>query len=141
VRDGRALSSDTVLVWVGQRIEPDATFTFEAAATDPYTITFQAEKAGTWDFGDGANGTGSSPTHRYAAPGNYTVGFEQTATAGTATHQETVTIMEPKSRDVVTAEASGTGWLLPTLGLGSLLAILAGAGILFVVRRRKQGSQ
>jgi PKD repeat protein len=32
-----------------------------------------------WDFGDGATATGSSPTHRYAAPGTFTI----TLTVGT----------------------------------------------------------
>ena len=26
-----------------------------------------------WDFGDGATATGASPTHRYVAPGEYTI--------------------------------------------------------------------
>ncbi len=31
-----------------------------------------------WDFGDGENGTGISPIHKYAAPGTYTVTLEIT---------------------------------------------------------------
>src|SRR5579863_1241247 len=46
------------------------TFTFtEAGVTDPDndTITF------TWNFGDGATGTGSPVTHAYTTPGTFTV--------------------------------------------------------------------
>ncbi|MEI6235720.1 MAG: NF038122 family metalloprotease [Planctomycetota bacterium] len=41
---------------------------FSAAATDPDndSLTY------TWDFGDGATGTGSSPTHSYMNAGSYT---------------------------------------------------------------------
>ena len=35
-----------------------------------------------WDFGDGATGTGQSPTHSYAAPGTYTVGVTASNTLG-----------------------------------------------------------
>jgi PKD repeat protein len=41
---------------------------FSASASDPYgALGF------TWSFGDGGTGTGSSPSHTYAAPGVYTV--------------------------------------------------------------------
>ena len=41
---------------------------FHASATDPYGA-FEP----TWTFGDGATGTGASPSHTYATPGEYTV--------------------------------------------------------------------
>jgi hypothetical protein len=41
---------------------------FSGGATDPY-----GKLGFTWTFGDGGTGTGSSPSHTYAAPGIYTV--------------------------------------------------------------------
>jgi PKD repeat protein len=41
---------------------------FTGSATDPY-----AGLAFAWSFGDGATGTGSSPSHTYSAAGTYTV--------------------------------------------------------------------
>jgi PKD repeat protein len=41
---------------------------FSGGATDPY-----AGLGFTWSFGDGATGTGFSPSHTYSAPGTYTV--------------------------------------------------------------------
>ena len=41
---------------------------FHGSATDPYKA-FEP----TWIFGDGGTGTGASPSHTYAAPGEYTV--------------------------------------------------------------------
>ena len=50
--------------------EPGQAITFDGSASadpndDPITYS--------WDFGDGATGSGVSPTHTYAAAGNYTV--------------------------------------------------------------------
>jgi Flp pilus assembly secretin CpaC len=41
---------------------------FNGSATDPY-----GKLGFAWTFGDGGTGTGSSPSHTYAAPGEYTV--------------------------------------------------------------------
>jgi PKD repeat protein len=41
---------------------------FSGTVVDPY-----GEPEIAWSFGDGAKGTGSSPSHTYAAPGKYTV--------------------------------------------------------------------
>ena len=40
----------------------------DADTGDKYTMT--------WSFGDGSNGTGSSPSHAYSLPGTYTVRFQ-----------------------------------------------------------------
>ena len=50
--------------------EPGQTITFDGTASaDPNgsSLTYS------WDFGDGSTGSGVSPTHAYAAAGNYTV--------------------------------------------------------------------
>ena len=43
---------------------------FFDVSTDPGQVGFASE---TWGFGDGATGTGSRPTHRYTADGDYAV--------------------------------------------------------------------
>ena len=50
---------------------------FAATATDRASSTTLA-----WDFGDGASGTGASPTHTYAAPGAYAVRVTATDEVG-----------------------------------------------------------
>lgn len=67
---------------------PNLTCAFNASAsTDPDgTIASYA-----WDFGDGASGTGPSPSHAYAAPGSYDVTMTVTDNGG-ATDAETRTV-------------------------------------------------
>ncbi|HET7013919.1 MAG TPA: PKD domain-containing protein [Streptosporangiaceae bacterium] len=55
---------------------------------DPGQAGIQTEA---WDFGDGTKGTGSSPTHQYAADGDYTATLTVTTVDGrTATASQTV---------------------------------------------------
>ncbi len=65
-----------------------APVSFESSTVDPY-----GELGLEWDFGDGATTAGPSPSHAYAAPGNYTVTM-------TATDALTGT-MDPVAHDVV----------------------------------------
>jgi PKD repeat protein len=64
------------------------TFSFSGStSTDPDgTIVSYA-----WNFGDGATATGASTSHRYTAPGNYTVGLLVTDNAG-ATNSATASV-------------------------------------------------
>ena len=64
-------------------VYPRASFTAASSATAPRTVTFDASAtsdpdglaiaAYTWDFGDGASGSGARPVHTYAANGTYQV--------------------------------------------------------------------
>lgn len=45
-----------------------STVNFNASTTDPY-----GQPSFAWDFGDGGTGNGPSPSHEYAAPGEYMV--------------------------------------------------------------------
>jgi PKD domain-containing protein len=55
------------------------TIQFYDSSYDPGQAGFQTY---TWNFGDGATATGSSPTHKYAADGNYQVIHTVTTTDG-----------------------------------------------------------
>jgi PKD repeat protein len=60
---------------------------FDAAASRPTDGTF------TWDYGDGATGTGLTPSHRYAQAGTYTVTLTNRSSLGqSATVSRTVTV-------------------------------------------------
>jgi outer membrane protein assembly factor BamB len=60
-------------------VSPVANFTATPTSGDaPLTVNFTDQSTGSptswsWDFGDGANATGQSVSHTYAAAGNYTV--------------------------------------------------------------------
>ncbi len=94
-----SVRSRSVTVTAPPNSGPEARFTstadglvteFDAAdSTDPDgTITGYA-----WDFGDGANGTGGSPRHTYAASGTYTVELTVTDNrGGTGTVRHDVTV-------------------------------------------------
>lgn len=67
-------------------------------SSDPGLAGIQAEA---WDFGDGTKATGSSPTHQYAADGDYTATLTVTTTDGrTATASQ---IVHVRTHDVAIA--------------------------------------
>ena len=73
----------------------DATCVFDGSGSaDPDgTVATYA-----WDFGDGATGTGSTPSHTYATTGSYTVSLQVTDNAGgtgSVTHVVTATVPTP----------------------------------------------
>ncbi|HZL47916.1 MAG TPA: PKD domain-containing protein [Solirubrobacteraceae bacterium] len=79
---------------------------FNGSATDPY-----GKLGFAWTFGDGGTGTGSSPSHTYAAPGSYTVRMtpKDALTGSTATPVEhTVTVSKSPQTITFTSAAPGS---------------------------------
>jgi PKD repeat protein len=75
------------------------TVQFFDISSDPGQAGFQAEA---WNFGDGTTGTGSFPTHRYTADGDYTAELTVTTVDGrTASASQ---IVHVSTHDVVIAK-------------------------------------
>jgi chitodextrinase len=81
-----------------------------------------------WDFGDGTQGTGKTPTHVYQAPGQYTVTLtvtDDTGLTSTMTRIVTVSAQAPNSPPVTTTSLSSYLPLLALVGvLGALLVFV-----------------
>src|SRR5664280_1408146 len=81
---------------------------FHGTATDPYGAFEPA-----WTFGDGGIGVGASPSHTYAAPGEYTVTMTPKdaltdSTAAGVSHTITVAPPAPPTPVPVTTQTTGS---------------------------------
>jgi PKD repeat protein len=95
------------------------TATFIDTSTDPQgnaTITGH-----TWNFGDGATSTTASPSHTYAAMGNYTVSETVTDNGGLS-NTKTTSVMIGTVECGGTALCSGTAVTLPSVATGGVSA-------------------
>jgi hypothetical protein len=103
---------------------PGVSTTFTATASggaSPYTYA--------WSFGDGKNGTGSSPAHTYSSGGTYNVTLKITDYFGS-----TFSISH-----IVTVAPEGVSPLV--IGGGAAAGLAVVAGLLLFLRRRKGASK
>ena len=101
---------------------PTAAFT---SAADKLSVSFDgtrsADPDGTiagyaWDFGDNKTGTGSKPSHSYAAPGTYAVKLTVTDNDGaTGSVTTSIVVAGPLARDSF-ARTVASGWGTADLG-------------------------
>lgn len=98
-------------------VEPIASFQFEVDAADFLTVHFtshsQDAASWSWDFGDAGTSTEESPSHTYAAVGDYTVGLTVTSSTGDVhAKTESVTVTDPnEALKLITGDVSKT-WKL-----------------------------
>lgn len=110
----------TALLMGCDPVEPEETnarFTATQDETDPLTFTFDNVSTGTnntyaWEFGDGNTSTEESPSHTYAAEGEYDVKLTATGDTGPSERVETIAAVDPLSQlKKLTGETSKT-WKL-----------------------------
>jgi PKD repeat protein len=69
-----------------------------------------------WNFGDGANGTGITATHAYSAPGSYTVTLTATSAGGSSQATHGVTVVPCPTSHTAPTAALGLEPSAPTVG-------------------------
>jgi len=75
----------------------DAAFTYQASATNPNVIEFTASNssvAASWDFGNGATGTGTTASATYPFAGDYDVTLTVQNSGGSASSTQTINIAQ-----------------------------------------------
>ena len=134
VKDGDSLTA-TGAVSVNVSADPVVAASVNPASlVNGETVNFTAAVTGgtgtltyVWSFGDGGSGTGATPTHSYAAPGNYTVRVTVTDARG-ATASGTLHVdVQSQGGSSSAASLSPLSW--PPLALLLVIAFAALAGI------------
>jgi len=92
-----------------------------------------------WDFGDGATGSGRTVSHAYSTPGNYSVALTVSTAGDFEVSTVLVTVSAASSQEDPSEASNG---LLPSLlpiplflGLG-VISVIGGVGVLVWRRRR-----
>jgi PKD repeat protein len=138
-------------VWAGNR-PPVASFTAACTTSCSFDGGASTDPDGTiagyqWNFGDGSTGTGVTPTHTYAAAGDYPVTLTVTDDAGaTGTASRVVSlgaavpfVVDNINRTVTNGFGSAdVGGAWSTVGTASAFAVASGAGKLTLPRAATQ---
>ena len=109
----------------GETADPAASFQFEIDGSDFFKVNFtnfsQNATSYTWDFGDTNTSTEESPSHTYAAAGDYTVTLSASNGTTSAERSETITITDPNAAEKrLTGQTSKT-WKLFREGISMSL--------------------
>ena len=121
-----ACSSDDDEPGGGGNNDVTASFQFEIDPDDFLTVSFsnfsQNATSYAWDFGDGMSSTEESPSHTYAAAGDYTVILTASDASGNSSERsESFTLTDPNSASkLLTGETSKT-WKLYREGISMSL--------------------
>lgn len=109
-------ASDQVAITVNQNIAPIASFTASGDMTAETSVSFDASASTdpdgeivswTWNFGDGASGSGPSAAHVYAVAGSYDVSLTVTDDLGASNAlTQTLVISEPPEPPATVIEVS-----------------------------------
>ncbi len=131
------LSSTTVNVIAG----PSGTVSANTITPNTKTsVHFTANGTGgvgafsyAWTFGDGAVGTGATPTHTYGTAGTYTVTVVITDhVGGSVTKTLTETVSQPPATSLATDLTQGTGLYVLII---VIVLVVAGAAVLLMRRK------
>ena len=101
--------------------DPIASFQFEVSATNFLEVAFSNFSSNatsySWDFGDGNTSTEESPTHAYAAAGDFTVVL--TASNGTTdkTQSKTISLTDPNTSASLLTGGDSKTWYLRREGI------------------------
>ena len=126
--DGAAAESATQTLEFTGNQAPTASFTHSTSSTDaPFTVDFDGPGSSdpdggamsyTWDYGDGATGTGATASHTYVADGTYAVTLSVTDDAGVS--DSTTQTLTLAGNQAPTASFTAT----PVLGTAPLATML-----------------
>ena len=102
--------------------DPIASFQFEVDANDFLTVNFsnfsQNATSYSWDFGDGSNSTEESPSHTYAAAGDYDVILTASNADGkSAMRTQSISITDPNMQLSLLAGSTSKTWYLQREGI------------------------
>ena len=101
-------------------IVPGEQITFWGGYTDPGVLDTHTAS---WDFGDGASGSGLSPTHAYTASGSYTVTFSVTDDDGGVGQARTTVMVQTASQALDTIASYVQG--ISSLNAGEKKSLIA----------------
>lgn len=109
--------------------DPIASFQYQISMANFLEVTFsnfsQNAETYAWDFGDGNTSTEESPTHTYAAAGDYTVTLTAKNGESTSMKSENISVTDPDELLTFLAGDGSKVWYLQregiALGIGSAL--------------------
>lgn len=113
--------------------DPIASFQFEISTDNFLEVKFSNfsndATSYSWDFGDNNTSTDESPTHVYAAGGEYTVTLTATGNGKTSNRSETFTLTDPNEELTILAGMTSKTWYLQREGIALGVGTAAGNNV------------